>query len=188
VMRTGTADAMNDILRGVLQPGGFGQRLALSVPSAGKTGTTNSNRAVWFNGYTPKLATASMIAGANYEGKWVSLNGQRLRGGYVASASGSTVAGPMWADAMRAIDGKLGSASFVRPGASVVNGKGVKIPKVEGLSVARATARLKAAGFKPVVGKRVKSRWKAGTVVGTVPGSRAIKGATVEMLVSKWRG
>ncbi|NYI79709.1 transglycosylase domain-containing protein [Nocardioides panzhihuensis] len=187
VMRPSTADAMNDILRGVLQPGGFGQKLALSVPSAGKTGTTNSNRAVWFNGYTPKLATASMIAGANYEGNWVTLNGQRLRGGYVASASGSTVAGPMWADAMRAVDNKLGSANFVRPGAAVVNGKGIKIPKVEGLSVAKATARLKSAGFKPVVGKRVRSHWKKGTVVGTVPGSRAIKGATVEMLVSRWR-
>jgi hypothetical protein len=66
--------------------------------------------------------------------------------------------------------------------------QGRQDPEGRGLSVARATARLKAAGFKPVVGKRVKSRWKAGTVVGTVPGSRAIKGATVEMLVSKWRG
>ncbi|TQL66808.1 membrane peptidoglycan carboxypeptidase [Nocardioides albertanoniae] len=188
VMRTSTADAMNDILRGLLQPGGFGQKLALQVPAAGKTGTINSNMAVWFNGYTPRLATASMIAGADYNGNWVTLNGQRLNGTYIASASGSTVAGPMWADAMRAVDNKVGYQNFVRPGAGVINGKGVKVPKVEGLSVGKASARLKKAGFKPTVGKRVKSHWKAGKVVGTVPGGRALKGATVTLLVSKWHG
>ena len=68
VMQESTADTINDILRGVMQPGGFGSALALDKPSAGKTGTINSNMAVWFNGYTPTLATAAMIAGANSVG------------------------------------------------------------------------------------------------------------------------
>ena len=76
VMQEKTADTVNDILRGVMQPGGFGQALALNKPSAGKTGTINSNMAVWFNGYTPALATAAMIAGANQQGHWITLNGQ----------------------------------------------------------------------------------------------------------------
>ena len=58
VMQPNTADTINDILRGVMEPGGFGQNLALNKPSAGKTGTINSNMAVWFDGYTPTLATA----------------------------------------------------------------------------------------------------------------------------------
>ncbi len=115
VIQENTADTINDILRGVMLPGGFGSRLALNKPSAGKTGTINSNMAVWFNGYTPALATASMIAGANQEGHWVTLNGQRIGGRYVSSAFGSTVAGPMWSDAMRAIQDQLPNESFTRP-------------------------------------------------------------------------
>ena len=41
VMLESTADTVNDILEGVLAPGGFGQALALSQPAAGKTGTIN---------------------------------------------------------------------------------------------------------------------------------------------------
>ena len=69
VMQESTADTVNQILAGVLAPGGFGQALALNKPSAGKTGTINSNMAVWFNGYTPTLSTAAMIAGANSQGQ-----------------------------------------------------------------------------------------------------------------------
>ena len=40
----------------------------LDQPSAGKTGTTQDGKSVWFVGYTPELATAAMIAGANSVG------------------------------------------------------------------------------------------------------------------------
>ena len=53
VIQESSADTINAILRGLMQPGGFGSALALDKPSAGKTGTINSNMAVWFNGYTP---------------------------------------------------------------------------------------------------------------------------------------
>src|SRR3954452_2334556 len=104
VMPKGTADAVNDILRGV-QETGFGAQAGINLPqpSAGKTGTIDDNMAVWFCGYTPNLATASMIAGANSLGHWITLNGQTLKGGYVATAHGSTTAGPMWGDAMQVI-------------------------------------------------------------------------------------
>jgi len=114
VMKASTADTVNDILRGVLQPGGFGARLALDKPSAGKTGTTSFNKAVWFMGYTPSLATASMIAGANQQGQPISLNGQTVGGRFVVSAAGSTTAGPMWAEAMRAIQSLLPDLDFQR--------------------------------------------------------------------------
>ena len=70
---------INDILQGVMEPGGFGQALALDKQSAGKTGTINGNMAVWFDGYTPALATAAMVAGANQQGHRVTLNGQSRR-------------------------------------------------------------------------------------------------------------
>src|SRR3546814_10095338 len=70
VMPAATADAVNDILRGVNEAGGFGYQnnIQPNQPSAGKTGTTNSANSVWFVGYTPTLAGASMIAGANADG------------------------------------------------------------------------------------------------------------------------
>ncbi|RYE78591.1 MAG: glycosyl transferase, partial [Myxococcales bacterium] len=90
VISEDTADTINDILRGVME-GGFGSGLQLSGRvSAGKTGTTQSNRAVWFNGYTPTLSTAAMVAGANAQGQPQSLRGQVI-GGYARStAFGST--------------------------------------------------------------------------------------------------
>ena len=68
VMKQDTADTINDILHGVMEPGGFGQALNIDKESAGKTGTIQNNKAVWFDGYTPALATAAMIAGANSTG------------------------------------------------------------------------------------------------------------------------
>ena len=52
------------------EPGGFGQRPGpRGARRAGKTGTTQDSKAVWFVGYTPQLAAAAMIAGANEAGQ-----------------------------------------------------------------------------------------------------------------------
>ena len=54
----GTADAVTGVLRDVISARGTGAAaLALGRPAAGKTGTTDSNLAAWFAGYTPELAT-----------------------------------------------------------------------------------------------------------------------------------
>lgn len=115
VMKQDTADTINDILHGVMQPGGFGQLLNINKESAGKTGTIQNNKAVWFDGYTPALATAAMIAGANSKGTPITLNGQSVGGRYIDVAHGSTVAGPMWAIAMRAVQNLIPNATFTPP-------------------------------------------------------------------------
>ncbi|MCH1867835.1 transglycosylase domain-containing protein [Nocardioides sp. CFH 31398] len=113
VLSENTADRINDILRGVME-GGFGSGLQLTQPSAGKTGTTQDGKAVWFNGYTPNLATAAMIAGANEFGEPIPLAGVPVGGAY-RPVSGSGFAGPMWADAMRQVDPILDDEDFVPP-------------------------------------------------------------------------
>ncbi len=57
VLSKDEAAQINDILRGVQQPGGFGYAngTGLRIPSAAKTGTTQDNKAVWYTGYTPEL-------------------------------------------------------------------------------------------------------------------------------------
>ena len=103
------AAQINDITRGLQEPGGFGysRGTGLRIPSAAKTGTTQSAKAVWYVGYTPELATAAMIAGADADGVPIP-----LRGG---NAAGASVAGPMWADAMQVIQDYLSPVDFAPP-------------------------------------------------------------------------
>ena len=63
VMRPEVADGVNAILSTVMTDGtGRIVRTADRRPQAGKTGTIDSNAAVWFAGYTPDTAGAAMIA------------------------------------------------------------------------------------------------------------------------------
>ena len=184
VMAKGTADAVNDILRGVMEPGGFGQNLAMSVPSAGKTGTTQDNKAVWMMGYTPRLATASMIAGANSKGTPLSLNGQVVGGSYVYEAAGSTTAGPMWGGAMQEIDKYFKWRDFHEPDPRVIAGHTVDVPWVGGMSVGRASKVLRKAGFQVQVGPEAYSEYSYGEVAFTSPSDRAAEGSPITIYTS----
>jgi membrane peptidoglycan carboxypeptidase len=186
VMQENTADTVNDILRGVMQGGGFGAGLALDKPSAGKTGTINSNMAVWFDGYTPALATVSMIAGANQDGHWVTLNGQTVGGRYVGTAHGSTTAGPMWADAMRAIQDLLPDEDFVPPIKTQAVTNLTIVPNVVGMSVKDARTTLAGLGFAVDVVGKVRSDLPAGLVAQISPqaGSTMYDGSTISLYTS----
>ena len=124
VMEQSTADAINDVLRGVIE-GGFASAQTLDQPAAGKTGTTDGGNSVWFVGYTPQLAAAAMIGGANQFGTPIGLTGQTIGGIYIDSASGSGFAAPIWGDAMKVYDDVLEFQDFVYP--STVTGAGETI-------------------------------------------------------------
>ena len=183
VIPSPVADAVNDVLRGLQEPGGFGysQGLGLPMDSAAKTGTINSNMAVWYVGYTPKLATASMIAGANESGSWVTLNGQSVGGRYVGEAFGSTLAGPMWGDMMDVAATKLPSVDFVQPSGTDVAGYLTGVPDVTGMSLSAAKAALEDAGFETSIGGYRDSSQDKDTVAYTYPkaGADAASGDTV---------
>ncbi len=173
VMEAPVADAVNDILRGVQEPGGFGYDAGISLdqPSAGKTGTTSSTKSVWFVGYTPTMAAASMIAGVNTAGQPQELIGHRVQGQILYDASGSGTAGPMWGDAMKAISGSLPDEDFVAPDATTIAGVTTPVPDVYGQSVDAATSTLEAAGFEVSVGGSDYSDYSYGTVAYTSPGA-----------------
>lgn len=181
VIQENTADTINDILKGVMAPGGFGQNLALNKPSAGKTGTINLNMAVWFDGYTPAVSTASVIAGMNAQGSHITLNNQVIGGAAVGTAHGSTTAGPMWADAMRAIQDYLPSEDFTRPSGSAGEQIEVRVPDVTGMSARRAAQILAGAGFYVSTGDVRGSEERKGTVAETSPepGASVPRGSTV---------
>jgi penicillin-binding protein 1A len=72
--------AMESVIYG---GGGTGKEAAIGRPAAGKTGTTSSERDVWFVGFVPQLSAAVWIGKDNYKplGKGV---------------SGGTYAAPIW--------------------------------------------------------------------------------------------
>ena len=173
VLPNDVADAVNDILRGVQEPGGFGYSagLALDQVSAGKTGTISENMAVWFIGYTPNLAAAAMIAGADRQGNWKTLNGQIVGGSYISSAAGSTNAGPIWGDAMKVVQQWLPDLDFRSPDPRTIKGQTVVVPTVYGYDPQRAARILREAGLFPAIGSLVDSSNSYGTVAYLSPGS-----------------
>ncbi len=187
VMSEDIADAVNDILKGV-QTTGFGAQngLALDKPSAAKTGTIQDNMAVWYDGYTPHLAASAMLAGANSAGQPISLNGQIVGGSYISRAFGSTQAGPIWGDAMKAVQDMIPATDFTTPDPTTIRGRLVTVPSLYGQSPSAAAAQLRRAGFLPTIGPLVDSGYSYGTVAYTSPGAGASigTGSSVTIYVS----
>lgn len=59
------AAAMNDVLQGVISQG-TAKAANIGRPAAGKTGTTSSERDIWFVGYTPQLSVAVWVGNDDY--------------------------------------------------------------------------------------------------------------------------
>jgi membrane peptidoglycan carboxypeptidase len=176
-----TADRVNDILRGVME-GGFGSALQLDKPSAGKTGTTQDNVAVWFDGYPPTVATAAVVAGVTQAGHPHTLNGVSVGGSVIGTAHGSTIAGPMWADAMRPIQDLIPFKDFAAPAPPPSQ---VGLPAVQNMSLGTAQAAVRSSGFTPVVAGEVDSGISSGLVAQASIGT---DGQTVYLYTSTGHG
>ncbi len=187
VLSEDVADAVNDILKGV-QTHGFGAQngLALDKPSAAKTGTIQDNMAVWYDGYTPHLAASAMLAGANSVGQPITLNGQIVGGSYISRAFGSTQAGPIWGDAMKAVQDMVPATDFHEPDPTTIKGRQVTVPSLYGMAPSSAAAQLRRAGFLPTIGPLVDSGYSYGTVAYTSPGAGSLigTGSSVTIYVS----
>ncbi|MFD7449575.1 transglycosylase domain-containing protein [Kitasatospora sp. NPDC059827] len=98
---TDTANQVTSMLQGVVSdPGGTGFRAqALGRPVAGKTGTTDDQKSVWFVGYTPELVTSVALFGQDPgTGAQVSLSGV----GGINGAAGGQFPAQIWTAYMKA--------------------------------------------------------------------------------------
>ncbi|MGW2251530.1 transglycosylase domain-containing protein [Kitasatospora sp. NPDC001660] len=96
-----TANQVTSMLQGVVSdPGGTGFRAkALGRPVAGKTGTTDDQKSVWFVGYTPELVTSVALFGQDPgTGAQVSLSGV----GGIDGAAGGQYPTQIWTSYMKA--------------------------------------------------------------------------------------
>jgi hypothetical protein len=108
-----------------------------------------------------------------------------LAGHYVAgNAHGSTLAGGMWAKAMRVIARYLPNARFVPPSRDTVNGNAVQLQSYYGYSAQKAAAALARLGLRSVISSySVTSYAPYGTVAYVSP-TYALKGDTITIYLS----
>ncbi len=107
VMNAITAYQLTSMMEGVVQRG-TARGINLPVPVAGKTGTTNDNKDVWFIGYT-----SNIVAGC-----YIGYDQPRTMNG----ASGGGFCGPVFEQFMRTAIKKYGGGQFkVPPGGYFIN-------------------------------------------------------------------
>jgi len=119
VMDPVTAYQLTSMMRGVVQRGTAAGHVRLEAPVAGKTGTTNQAKDVWFVGFTPNI-----VAGC-YMG--MDLPAPLGRGAY-----GASMCGPVFTQFMKKAISLYGYSQFKVPDNSVF----VKIDRYSGERVA----------------------------------------------------
>lgn len=108
------ADATTALLTGVIDgsiQGRTGQRMSLGREAAGKTGTTDSNAAVWFAGFTPDLASAVWV-GDPRGGYKHPMQNVRINGVYYDKVHGLSLPGPIWREFMGAALDNVDASEF----------------------------------------------------------------------------
>jgi membrane peptidoglycan carboxypeptidase len=97
-MSVRTSDEVTTMLHGVVQDGTGAPAGLANRDDAGKTGTTDGHRQVWFTGFTAQVAAATVVS--DTQAPLGSLNDRSYGGVYVGEAFGGTLAGPIWKQAM----------------------------------------------------------------------------------------
>jgi penicillin-binding protein 1A len=140
VMDAVTAYQLTSMMEGVVQRG-TARSINLPVPVAGKTGTTNDSKDVWFIGYT-----SNIVAGC-----YIGYDQPRTLG---SGASGGGFCGPVFEQFMRTAIKKYGGAKFrVPPGGYFINidrFSGARLP--DGASGENVVAEYFRDGEEPIFG------------------------------------
>ncbi|MEU7909753.1 transglycosylase domain-containing protein [Microbispora bryophytorum] len=115
------ADAATYIMSGVFTKGTMSAVGGIGRDAAGKTGTGDESRTVWFAGFTPELAGAVSLGDPRGPIRYP-LPGQVMAGRTYGSVFGATVPGPIWkATFLSALKG-VDASSFTKPDMSRFGG------------------------------------------------------------------
>jgi membrane peptidoglycan carboxypeptidase len=104
-----TADNVNEILQGVLEPGGTAGDNGLDRPAAGKTGTAQGNKDAWFVGYTPTLSASVWLGYSDLPREMRNIAG--VRGG----VTGGSLPAATWESFMAAALADVPVTDFTEP-------------------------------------------------------------------------
>lgn len=172
VMKASIAYLVTDLLTGPVTYGTAASAFSgwSPWPIAGKTGTADLNKQVWFAGYTRQVSTAVWVGsqGAPYP----------LSEYWGYDVFGGSICAPIWRAYMAQVMAGMPALGFPQPSL-------VRVPSVVGLSKVRATEVLRAAGFR-VTTETVDSYLTPGTVAEQNPagGALTIPGGTVTLGIS----
>ncbi|MCH5641712.1 penicillin-binding protein [Gordonia sp. ABSL49_1] len=178
------ANAMSQDDRGGTSAAAAGT-IGWTLPSSGKTGTTEAHRSSAFVGFTNQIAGAAYVYsdGPNPQGVCTS----PLRSCYDGNVYGGYEPARTWYQAMLPVATKFGPVRLPPNDPAYLNGTSRgRIPQVSGLTASAATSRLQAAGFK-VNQLDVDSSRPQGTVVFTAPSDSAMPGSVITIYVSNGR-
>jgi penicillin-binding protein 1A len=114
-----TAYQLTSMMQGVVQRGTASSVINLGVPTAGKTGTTNESKDVWFVGFT-----SNIVAGC-----YMGMDTPRPLG---RGAYGGTMCGPVFQEFMKKATKKYGGGKFRVPD----GGHFIKIDRYTGARLA----------------------------------------------------
>ncbi|QDP97718.1 PASTA domain-containing protein [Microlunatus elymi] len=186
VISADVAAAVNKLLTGVVD-GGSAPRARLDDhrPQAGKTGTIDSNAAVWFAGYTPEIAGAAMISidstMAPFNKAKPGYRSSGLKGFTVPSThtflsgSGGGDAGPgIWKPAVTAYLADKPATAFADVPDAYVHGKQVDFPDLTGLKTDEAIKKLKDSGLTVTREEKASDSVPKGKLIGFSPSSGKI--------------
>lgn len=120
-------------------------------PTAGKTGTVDSNHDAWFVGYIPQASTAVWVG--HSEGQ-TSMNYQNIGGRYYGQVYGGAIAAPIWRSYMEPAVSDWKVKNFPKAPEKMVYGERKQVPSVLGQSISDAESTLKSAGFAVSVGEK----------------------------------
>ncbi|WP_425052510.1 penicillin-binding protein 1A [Psychromarinibacter sp. S121] len=151
VMNAITAYQLTSMMQGVVQRGTAAGRVNVGVPVAGKTGTTNDAKDVWFVGFTSNIVAGCYIG---YD------RPRRMPG-----ASGGGMCAPVWNEFMKVATEKYGGGKFdVPPG-----GRFIKIDRFTGARLPddaqgeNVVAEYFRSGEEPVFGVMFDGGWAMGS-------------------------
>ncbi|MEM9429898.1 MAG: PBP1A family penicillin-binding protein [Pseudomonadota bacterium] len=143
IMDPVTAYQLSGMMQGVVSRGTAASTVGkpLGVPIAGKTGTTNDSKDVWFIGFTPQIAA----------GCYMGFDQPRPMG---RGAYGGTMCGPVFAEFMKVALQEFNNFNRPQPPGTVLvkidRSTGVRLPN--NASGAHVVAELFRAGEEPPVG------------------------------------
>ena len=135
VISSDVADTVNQLLSKVISDGtGNPAQTTDKRPQAGKTGTIDSNEAVWFDGYTPNAEAVSMISIDNTSRPFISGKIDYISTGlknYTVPSTGVTLGGSgggdagadLWRPTMNAYLNDLPEEDFDPAPDSLVSGR-----------------------------------------------------------------
>ncbi len=185
------AAVVKTLKKTVAEGTGTAARLGNGWEQAGKTGTAQQSRDVWFMGFVPQVTTAVWVGYPEALVEMVDFtvfNALEGRDQYIRRAFGGNLAAPIWKHFMLTVIEDMEPVPFPpEPDGTSIYYQTPKneVPSIKGLSKSAAITAIRRAGFNASVKEEFSSQ-PEGRILGQSPAAGTVmtQGRTVVIIVS----